>query len=405
MKLDNSNNLSLYYHLFLSLHSFLTGLFLFFVPVYLHLKNFSLNEISFLIVLVALSYILCLKLFEHLLQKIQIKTLIYCSFCLYFFSLSVFFIENEPYFLYVLSITLGFYNCFFWTILRILFLQNTKSQNGKKYGNLQIIVMLALNSGILLGSFLLDKFDFIYLYFIASLICLLSIALFFSLPNSILPLVKFPFAKSSLANFPLAKKPITISSLIKYKDTYSSKRIFIVDGVFLFFESYFWVMSLSAINKHSFLELGFLVVFLSLFLGAVFVVLKSVIDKIYTARLFTLAVILYSLSWFLRYFVQVDLNLINLIIILSLITFATSVFRLNFNKIFFDVSVKEGITYIFLKSYFSQFSIALGYSFLALVFWLVSLKIDGLSYLYLIASAIALLYLGYAKQYIHQREL
>jgi hypothetical protein len=52
------------------------------------------------------------------------------------------------------------------------------------------------------------------------------------------------------------KKPITtLSDLKDFQDPYRSKFIFLLDGPFLFFESFFWVISLFLLSNQSYSNL------------------------------------------------------------------------------------------------------------------------------------------------------
>jgi hypothetical protein len=50
-----------------------------------------------------------------------------------------------------------------------------------------------------------------------------------------------------------------ILAVFRFKDTVHSRWVFVIDGVFLYLESYFWVISLFIIVRESFLRLSLVV--------------------------------------------------------------------------------------------------------------------------------------------------
>ncbi len=75
-----------------------------------------------------------------------------------------------------------------------------------------------------------------------------------------------------------------------------------------------------------------LVIFLMVLFGGIFVMIKNSIDRLPDNKMYAVAVCLYSFSWILRGVLSEKLNPVSLILLLSVITFGTSIFRLVFNK-------------------------------------------------------------------------
>jgi hypothetical protein len=88
--------------------------------------------------------------------------------------------------------------------------------------------------------------------------------------------------------------PLGVRDILSFKDDYNSKPIFILDGPFLYFESFFWVLTLFFISQESFRDLGLLAIGLALSFSVIFWLIKEYIDHLDAKKLFTLAVILYS---------------------------------------------------------------------------------------------------------------
>nr|MDA3788604.1 hypothetical protein [Desulfobacula sp.] len=177
----------------------------------------------------------------------------------------------------------------------------------------------------------------------------------------------------------------------------NSKFVFAIDGIFLYLESYFWMISLFLIVRQSYWKLGLLVIFLMVLFGAVFVIIKNSIDRLPANKMYIAAVCLYSLSWILRGVLSERLDTSMLILLLAVITFCTSIFRLAFNKRFFDIAkATTAHEYIFVKSYFSQFFLAV-FALVGFIFLLLKPGdvLEQISIVYLTAALISFVYFFY----------
>ncbi len=135
---------------------------------------------------------------------------------------------------------------------------------------------------------------------------------------------------------------------------------------------------------------------LAIIFGLLFYLLKNTIDRLGRRKVYTISVLLYALSWALRAMTDDSLDLLWLFLMLVMITFCTSFFRLAMNKRFYDVA-KQTIEhpYLILKSYYSQITIATGF----FIFGYVSLEVENsvalLQPVYWCASVLALTFLCY----------
>lgn len=69
-----------------------------------------------------------------------------------------FLFDHEPYLLLAAGVVNGVFNCNFWTIQRLLFVESIRSHySGRNFGNYQIFVLIILKTVILLGGLLLEK--------------------------------------------------------------------------------------------------------------------------------------------------------------------------------------------------------------------------------------------------------
>jgi hypothetical protein len=156
--------------------------------------------------------------------------------------------------------------------------------------------------------------------------------------------------------------PLALKSVFHYRDKNRSRLVFFVDGLFLFAESYFWVITLYFISGQNLSMLGVLVVSLSILLAIFFYVIKNRLDNLNLQRVYVMAVFGYCLSWILRALVDADGGDFLMYSMIVVIGFFTAFFRLAFNKRFFDLSKqKKAHDYIVVKSYYSQLGVFVFY--------------------------------------------
>ncbi len=374
------------FYVFLGLHSFLIGLFPFYIPVYLYAEGFSLTAISVFIGVTGFGFCLSLYVWDRVKRFIPLKFLITLSFVSEILLLSVFLLEKNLWFLLISALLNGVYNCNFWINQRILFLEIiTPGDSGKRFGNFQIFVMVVLKLAIFIGGVLLESSGFLVLYGVSIGVTLIALLVYLGKSRPVR-------LKNNLAS----SQPLPVREIFSYKDSCRSKWVFVIDGLFLYLESYFWVISLFLIVQESFSRLGLLVIVLTIIFGIIFVVIKNKIDRLPANIFYTASVILYSISWILRALLNDSLSLVVQLLLLAVITFCTSIFRLAFNKRFFDIAQSTtGHQYIIVKSYYSQ-AILLSFMLIPLILSSFSGDLAGqLSTVYLGAALLSSVYLVY----------
>ena len=392
-----------YFYKFTGLHSILIGLLPFFLPVMLVQKGATLSQLALFVGLTGLGFIFTLFIWDKIRQQGHWRLLIIGSFILELMLVLAIVllqgIKDQYVWLALLALLNGAYNCFYWSTQRLMFSGMTTSKNsGDKFGNFQILVVILLKIGLLVGALLIESKGQIAILYLSSIITVVAIWMFTkaTAPSAVQPL--------------LLNKSVSISQVFNFRDKNNSMFIFIVDGVFLYLESYFWVVSLFYVTEQNVLQLGVLIVSLTLVLALLFYVIKSQIDSFNVNRVYLLACVLYAFSWLLRGQINADMGTVWLYIMITVIGFITTFFRLAFNKRFFDVASSEAThQYILCKSYYSQAALAV--FFIALSFFL----IDGqesqivLQNIYWLASPMALMYLAYRyvmpKQFAKQGSL
>lgn len=377
------------FYLFSAIHSFLLGLLPIFIPVILWDKGLNIADISWFIVLSALGFLLALMVWDRLRAKAHWIAIIALSFILQMLLVALLVWDVQWLLLSIGALINGAAGCFYWSTQRILFQAITSHKNsGNTFGNFQILVVFSLKFGILIGSFLLDS------EYIKSLILIsFSASLFgFYLLITLLKQTETLLGKQQPATF-------SLSEIWAFKDQQHSKIIFMVDGLFLFLESYFWVLTLYMLTKESLRTLGILIVVLSVLLAIIFFVIKKVIDSVNAQRIFIFSVWGYAFSWLLRAELGSDASNIVLYGGMLLIAFLSSFFRLAFNKRFYDIASSDRpIYYILCKSYYSQFMLILFFSGIALLASMDKNPLNQLQIIYDLAIPLVFLYFLYGAK-------
>lgn len=405
-----------HFYVFSAFHSLLIGLLPFFLPVLLWQKGESLTLIFLFISVTALGFLISLWGWDRLRARQQWRTLIAISFVVEILLVAGLCLDASLWIdsswnasWWISALLNGAYNCFYWSTQRAMFQQVSGAGNtGKTFGNFQILVVVLLKMGILAGGYWLARDE--QLFILLSTVFMSGIALWYLLSQA--PQLTHASTQASLQPLtqPLTtdqpREPaLTIKDIAQFKDNQGSKTAFWLDGPFLYLESFCWVLSLYFISQQNFLNLGVLVVSLTLLLSVVFYFIKNRIDNIEPQKVYVLAVALYALAWWLRGEVaEVGTNAEvanSVYVLIVLIGFFTTFFRLAFNKRFFDMAKQSRpYRYLICKSYYSQLSIALFFSLLAFVFFMAEPGADAgaeaLASLYLWVSPLALLYGLYA---------
>ncbi len=379
------NNFTKLLYVLLFINSFISGIFGIFIPLFLYNIGFSFSDISFFIAFNAISFFLFLFILERIISKINLNNLIKLTFFIYFlFISSIFFLKEIKYFIIIIAIFNGIYLCLFWKIHRLIFLKSINNFDiGKKFSNIQILIIIITQISILLGSIILEKFGFEYIYYLSSILIFLS---FLLLSNNF---------KTNKGNNLIFKnyKAMSLKEILNFKDKYNSKLIFLIDGIFLFLESYFWLLIVFLYVKLNFISIGLIIVSIGIFFSIIYYFIRKNIDKSNSKKIFKIIILLYSFSWFLRIIFDYGENKILNFIIIGIIGFITILFRLVYNKIFFKIAKNTlNEKYIFLKSYYTQFVISIFFIILGYLFIYINQNLIIFKELFLISGIFSFLY-------------
>lgn len=409
---------------FAGVHSLLIGLLPFFIPVLLLQRGNSIEAIALFIALTGLSFIFSLKLWEKVYQQANWRLITATSFMTEIGLVAALLYTDGILLLTAAALLNGAYNCFYWTTQRVLFstmttdpVQSSDShtreqpsanhQTGRHYGNFQIMVVVLLKLGILISVFLLEGGYESLLFILSSTISGGAMLWFLRSSNdAALTSINTTLSRSSSDNNSV-REPVTTDrseqnqrhcqSIFKFKDNHNSAVVFYLDGVFLFLESYFWIISLYYITQENIKQLGIIVVLLTVFLSVIFFLLKNRIDAINRNKIYVIAVVFYAASWLLRSTLDNSMPDYWIYPAILVIAFLTTFFRLSFNKRFFDNARQlRPLNYLLAKSYLSQTGIVIFFSLIALLASYFEDVQSALASTYLILTPIALIYLVYS---------
>lgn len=281
----------------------------------------------------------------------------------------------------LLGIANGAYSAFFWTTQRVLFAASLGDTDaGRRYGNVQIFVTVLLKGGIVIGGLVLDVGGLGWLLLLSALVGGAAAAwLAQGLPDA-------PLLAPAATPLTATARPV------------GTRLAFLADGVFLLLESHFWTLSLFLMFGQDFARLGALVVALGIAFAILFWLTKNIIDRLPASPFYAAAVLLYAASWAMRA-ASDDLAATPAILpLLIVITFCSSLFRLTFNKRFFEHARQHGVTpYLVYKSRLSQGALGIAFLGIALALALGRGPIQAaLDTTYLLGALLAFAYLGYA---------
>lgn len=389
------------FHVFLGVHSLLIGLLPFYLPVWLWRQGVGLDLLSVMIGISGFSFAAALGPWAYMGQRCRLSTLIAAGLALEVLLVAVCFSFDMTLdgptdgvidrttttalawlVILITGIAAGTYNAFFWTTQRALFAASLGADDvGKRYGNFQIYVAVMLKIGILGGGLLLDMDALLILVGLSAVVAIASLL----------------WLSPRLQCAPLLGSAPTILGQTRGA-TNKARAVFIADGVFLLLESHFWTLSLFLLFGEDFTQLGTLVVALGIVFAILFWLSKNLIDRFAVHHVYVLATILYALSWAFRALLPESVTTY-LGPLLIVITFTTSLFRLAFNKRFFEHARIEGvIPYLIWKSRVSQCSIGITFLGIGLALSIGAGSVArDMSTTYLIAALLAPLYLLYPR--------
>lgn len=382
---------------YVALQSFLIGLMPFFFPTYLWSQGMSLPLLMVFVVLTATGYLLMMGLWRPLQMRIGLKGIMVLSFVLELLLVGCLLGDLAQTF-WMMGLLNGFFNGAFWLTQRVLFLSYIRpDDSGRRFGALQILVLIAVQLGVFFGGAILQYAGIPALWGVSLLMALLSLA--------ILRMVSKGYDWPSLESQVQAP---ALSEYWSFQDVFGSRTAFLVDGPLLYLETFFWLITLFTIVRDNFFQLGVLVIGLGLSFAVVFWMLKNLIDRLPVQQIYVSGVVLYIGSWLLRSQVHIVLDSYHVGVMVLCVSFMTFFFRLTFNKRFFDQAYhrqQEKFQYLFIKSAWSQFTM--------LVFFVgvVGLVISGvlvvedhelLSKLYLFAALLSMGYLFYRSFHVQK---
>jgi hypothetical protein len=365
-------NLKQTFNVFVAIHFFLNGLLPVYVPVFLIQHGYGLAWVLGFISVCAIGFLVALQVWKKWYFRNGLKPIVAVSFAAQVALICSLVFFDHVVWLMMSALLYGGVNCFLWTSQRVLFAALLSSSaepatdssksvepTGKLLGNLQMLAAVAIKLGLLVGAFLLAQELFIVLVGLAIVVVIIGIAVFArGVPNAML------YASKLSPN----SENVNLSGrrMLAYRDNHYSSLMFYIDGVFLFAESFFWVLSLYFLSQQNIQQLSFLLVALSMILGLVFWLVKNHIDHSNPQKVYVAAVLGYMISWGLRAEANVEMSPYLMHFVILSVAFLTAFFRLSFNKRLFD-NAQSGspLTYLMAKTYGSQMGVIVAFGVLA----------------------------------------
>jgi len=365
-----------YFTVFSAIHSFVIGLLPFYLPILIWQQYQQLAPLTEFIAWTGAGYVLALWGWHQLFIRGYWRTLVILSFAfeLGLIYVALFHVASTN--LIILGLLNGLFNCSYWMLQRILFNSLSSSNNsGRLFGNLQLILGLSLKLGILFGGYFMQSQPWII--FTLSLIAGLG---FCMLTLSSLTTQNFVYKQSDHS------QP---KSAISLRD----KIVFLVDGPFLYLESYLWVVSIFHLTNSDTSQFSLTVIALSLALACIFYFIKNTIDKQPQYRLYQVAILLYLGGWLMRGWISADWSGFAIGLGLLSIAFATALFRLYFNKRFYDKAKQQAnYHYLVSKSLYSQLGIVVFFAGLSALSSLTTFSLSQVYWAVLPLIAVYVLY-------------
>lgn len=362
-----------------------------FIAVILWDKGLSISDISAFIALTGVGFLFALYYWDRLRASHDWFKLISLSFILQSVFVVLLVWDQKILLITVGALINGAAGCFYWSTQRLLFQAITEDKNtGNTFGNFQILVVFALKIGVLVGSYLLGVEHFTSLLILS---CCLSLLGFFLVNKSLQHSTQLDAFEQHPA--------FSLKQVFQFKDQQKSALIFIVDGLFLFLESYFWMLTIYMLTQQNVMQLGLILIGLSVLLALIFFFIKKHIDRANTQIMYKAAVVGYACSWLFRAQLDQTMSVIMLYGGLLLVAFLSNFFRLAFNKRFYDIARKDQPTrYIICKSYYSQFMLVIFFSAIAIFTLSSDTALHQLQVVYYLCIPFALVYFFYGKKTI-----
>ena len=365
-----------YFTVFSAIHSFVIGLLPFYLPILIWQQYQQLAPLTTFIAWTGAGYVMALWGWHQLFIRGYWRTLVTLSFVFEVGLIYVALFHAASTHLIILGLLNGLFNCSYWMLQRILFNSiSGRNNSGRLFGNLQLILGLSLKLGILFGGYFMQSQPWVI--FTLSLIAGLGFCI---LTLSSLTTPHFVYKQSDHS------QP---KSVISIRD----KIVFLVDGPFLYLESYLWVVSIFHLTNSDTSQFSLTVIALSLSLGLIFYFIKNTIDKQPQYRLYQVATLLYLGGWLMRGWISADWSGFAIGLGLLSIAFATALFRLYFNKRFYDKAKQQAnYHYLVSKSLYSQLGIVVFFTGLTLLSNLTSFSLSQVYWAVLPLIAVYVLY-------------
>jgi len=256
-----------------------------FEPIYLWKIGYSLQSILIFYLMVYGLYFLLVPLGGKLIGLIGYeRTILYSCFFLIFFYLSLFLIPHHPVFLLLAVFMYAMQKSLYWPAYHGDFAEySQKEDRGKETAGLMDISLVVCVFGPLAGGFIIKFFGFNALFFIVSLLILIS--------NIPLMVTKEEFKKVGfpyLSTYKMILKKENVKSFLAYLGFGEELIVMVVWPIFIY------------LVIKDFLTLGGLVALSTLVTSLLILYIGKLTDNKDKKKLIRTGSVFYSAAWFIR---------------------------------------------------------------------------------------------------------
>lgn len=256
-----------------------------FEPIYLWKIGYSLQTILIFYLSVYCLYFLLAPLGGKFIGQIGYeKTILYSSFFLIFFYISLFLIPQHPVFFLLAAFMYSMQKSLYWPAYHGDFAEySQKEDRGRETAGLVNISMIVYVLGPLAGGFIIKYFGFSVLFFVVSILILIS--------NIPMLITKEKFKKEDFPYFSTYKmilKKDYYRSFLAYLGFGEELIVMVVWPIFIY-----WVIK-------DFFTLGSVVALATLVTSLLVLYIGKLTDKKDKKKLIRTGSVFYSVGWFLR---------------------------------------------------------------------------------------------------------
>lgn len=343
-----------------------------FEPIYLYTIGFSLQQVMLFYLAVYVLYFLLVPLGGKFIGQIGYEhTIFYSTIFLICYYLSLFLIPHHPVFILLAVYMFAMQKSLYWPAYHGDFAQYSDSEDvGRETASLQTISMIVYVLGPLAGGFMTEYFGFGVLFFVVSILILIS-----NIPM-LITREKFKIENFSyFTTFKMIFKKENFRSFLAYLGFGEELIVMVAWPIFIY------------ILIKDYLTIGGIIALATLVTGVVLLYIGKLTDKKDKRKMIKTGTVFYSVAWFLRLLAATGIQ----------VFFIDAFSRLFKNVIYVPLAAlvynKANKSDIIKAVVFFEQSLAFGKIIAALLVYLLLFYFSGLTAAFVIAGIMTLLYI------------